>query len=46
MLAAHLEVQHYEEQEQMSLEGGCRVVMVYDCERKEYAVESARLWGI
>jgi hypothetical protein len=30
----------------MSLEGGYRVVMVYDCVRKEYAVESAKLWGI
>ena len=30
----------------MSLEGGYRVVMVYDCARKEYVVESARLWGI
>jgi hypothetical protein len=30
----------------MSLEGGYRVVMVYDCARKEYAVESAKLWGI
>ena len=30
----------------MSLEGGYRVVMVYDCARKEYVVESAKLWGI
>ena len=30
----------------MSLEGGYRVVMVYDCARKGYVVESAKLWGI
>jgi len=30
----------------MGLEGGYRVVMVYDCARKEYVVESAKLWGI
>jgi hypothetical protein len=30
----------------MSLEGGYRVVMVYDCTRKEFVVESAKLWGI
>jgi hypothetical protein len=30
----------------LSLEGGYRVVLVYDCARKEYVVESATLWGI
>jgi hypothetical protein len=30
----------------MGLEGGYRVVMAYDCARKEYVVESAKLWGI
>ena len=30
----------------MSLEGGYRVVMVYDCALKDYAVESAKLCGI
>lgn len=30
----------------MGLEGGYNVVMVYDCARKGYAVESAKLWGI
>ena len=30
----------------MGLEGGYRVVMVYDCAQKEFVVESAKLWGI
>ncbi len=30
----------------MALEGGYRVVLVFDCARKEYVVESAKLWGI
>lgn len=30
----------------MALEGGYRVVIGYDCARKEFVVESAKLWSI
>lgn len=30
----------------IGLEGGYRVVLAYDCSRKVFVVESAKLWGI